>query len=168
METVGTSIAGDNNPRTVDSVIQTLDVYLLMSVTELPVMMETCTTGDVCGNGTCSGVPIVCNDYNPCINRFCDPYNGCIFTFNNNSCDDGNACTIDDICKNGSCVAGSPIVCNDYKLCTTDPVTHIMGVHLRLIIILVMMEMLALQVMFVTMEVAAELLLTVTMETSVH
>lgn len=39
---------------------------------------------------------------------------------NPGSCDDGNACTVQDTCKKGMCVGSSMLVCNDGDLCTND------------------------------------------------
>ena len=83
-----------------------------------------CTTGDVCSGEVCGGLPIECNDYNPCTDEHCDPATctcvyftrdcsdddpcttdtcnpttgWCAYTPNNSSCDDGNFCTEDDRC----------------------------------------------------------------------
>ncbi len=37
-----------------------------------------------------------------------------------NSCDDGDACTTDDTCESGMCVAGPAVVCDDTDPCTID------------------------------------------------
>ncbi len=34
-------------------------------------------------------------------------------------CDDGNACTENDACQNGTCT-GTVVTCNDHNECTTD------------------------------------------------
>ncbi|HEX4824763.1 MAG TPA: hypothetical protein VFV19_10635 [Candidatus Polarisedimenticolaceae bacterium] len=79
-----------------------------------------CTSGDTCGGGTChGGAPVVCNDNNACTTDSCNPATGCVYTNNNNACDDGNACTSGDVCGGGSC-HGTPIVCNDNNVCTDD------------------------------------------------
>ena len=45
--------------------------------------------------------------------------NGVIVQTNGNACDDGDACTVNDVCNNGNC-AGNPIVCSDGNPCTID------------------------------------------------
>jgi hypothetical protein len=69
--------------------------------------MSGSTTGTIrmqTGSGVgCVHSPIVCNDNNACTNDSCDPASGCVFANNNNTCDDGNACTINDACSGGSC-----------------------------------------------------------------
>jgi Tol biopolymer transport system component len=112
-----------------------------------------CTSNDVCGNGVCSGQPVVCedgnicngvsvcnpndgsctpgvslncDDGNPCTDDFCDPNAGCLHVNNTASCNDGNLCTTGDICSNGTC-SGTPLACEDGNLCngisTCDPAT---------------------------------------------
>jgi hypothetical protein len=67
-----------------------------------------CTTGDTCRDGTCHpGTAIVCNDNNPCTTDSCNPATGCVFANNTNPCDDGNACTTGDFCRDGICTGMS-------------------------------------------------------------
>ena len=80
-----------------------------------------CTTGDECLNGTCQpGAIVVCDDFNPCTDDTCNPANGCLSSPNTASCEDGNACTINDHCSNGTCQAGEWNSCNDSNPCTAD------------------------------------------------
>jgi CTP:molybdopterin cytidylyltransferase MocA len=80
-----------------------------------------CTANDTCGGGTChAGSQIVCNDSNVCTTDSCSPATGCVFTNNTSPCNDGNPCTIGDTCGGGACNPGSPAVCNDNNVCTTD------------------------------------------------
>ncbi len=83
-----------------------------------------CTGADACNAfGTCIGVPIVlCNDGNPCTDDVCDPATGtCQNPFNRAPCDDGDLCTLNDICNGaGVCVGGPPPDCNDMNPCTDD------------------------------------------------
>src|SRR5712692_8255561 len=59
-------------------------------------------TIDSCSANICTHTPKVCNDNNSCTTDSCDPGTGaCVFTPNNNSCDDGSACTTNDTCSNG-------------------------------------------------------------------
>ncbi|HEX4826173.1 MAG TPA: hypothetical protein VFV19_17875 [Candidatus Polarisedimenticolaceae bacterium] len=80
-----------------------------------------CTTGDVCGAGSChAGAPLNCNDGNPCTDDSCNPASGCVHTNNTAPCDDGNACTTNDTCGGGSCHGGAAPNCNDGNPCTDD------------------------------------------------
>ncbi len=80
-----------------------------------------CTT-DTCDPTTgCVYTPIVCNDNNVCTTDTCNTSTGaCVFTNNTASCDDGNACTLNDTCSGGVCVPGTAMVCNDSNACTAD------------------------------------------------
>ncbi|MEY3014364.1 MAG: extracellular matrix protein [Pseudomonadota bacterium] len=62
-----------------------------------------------------------CNDDNPCTEDTCDGQNGCKTTNKAGACDaDGSACTKDDACKDGKCVAGAAVECDDGNPCTAD------------------------------------------------
>ncbi|MFT5434467.1 MAG: hypothetical protein ACI9OJ_005180 [Myxococcota bacterium] len=76
-------------------------------------------TVESCQSSTCSGVPIACDDSNPCTDDSCDGAIGCVFTPNEIGCDDGNACTEQDACSSGTC-AGSTVACDDGSSCTFD------------------------------------------------
>jgi hypothetical protein len=45
----------------------------------------------------------MCNDGNPCTSEFCQSSVGCVYQNIQGSCDDGNACTVNDACSGGSC-----------------------------------------------------------------
>jgi len=72
-----------------------------------------CDDNDVCnGLETCNpltgcqpGTPLDCNDGNSCTDDQCDPGSGCAnqVLADGAPCDDGNLCTIIDICHNGVC-----------------------------------------------------------------
>ena len=80
-----------------------------------------CTLDDICKDGTClPGPPADCNDDNICTTDYCDPGVGCIHNVNDQPCDDGNACTVGDVCQTGACVSGAILSCNDGNVCTTD------------------------------------------------
>ncbi len=80
-----------------------------------------CTLGDACADGLCEpGAKIDCNDNNDCTSDFCDPATGCEYTESVAPCDDGNPCTVGDVCNNGICASGPPLDCNDYNVCTVD------------------------------------------------
>jgi len=80
-----------------------------------------CTSDDTCGNGVClGGTPTVCEDDNSCTDDSCDAdTGGCVFTNNTAPCDDGQFCTVDDVCAGGTC-GGAPNACGDDDACTTD------------------------------------------------
>ena len=81
---------------------------------------DPCTMQDMCAAGECvPGIPIDCSDDNPCTADSCtagqcvhDPLDG-------QPCDDGNLCTIDDICSQDLC-GGATVNCDDGNLCTDD------------------------------------------------
>ena len=80
-----------------------------------------CTIGDHCSGGWCvSGLWLACKDDDPCTDDECDPGVGC--THNNNVafCNDGDLCTVLDICKEGDCVGGQQLQCNDDNPCTDN------------------------------------------------
>jgi hypothetical protein len=64
---------------------------------------DACTVGDHCEDGVCAGLPIVCDDANPCTDDTCDGFGGCQAAFNQAPCDDGDPCTVADLCSEGSC-----------------------------------------------------------------
>ena len=81
-----------------------------------------CTLGDVCDGGTCkSGAAKLCDDGKACTSDACDKLDGsCQHKSLSGPCDDGDACTGGDACKDGACVAGTSLVCDDKSDCTTD------------------------------------------------
>ncbi len=62
-----------------------------------------CTAGDHCEAGICVGLPIVCDDGNPCTTDLCDGFGGCTAQSNSEPCDDGDPCTVKDQCDAGEC-----------------------------------------------------------------
>ena len=79
-----------------------------------------CTVGDLCGNGECvSGSAAECSDDNVCTLDECDAQSGCTNVPQAGNCDDGSACTKNDICADGQC-GGIPVTCNDDDVCTED------------------------------------------------
>jgi hypothetical protein len=81
-----------------------------------------CTVGDKCQDGACTpGSVQVCDDVNPCTDDSCDPKAGCEYVASTSPCDaDGNACTVADVCSNGTCLVGKAKVCDDGETCTKD------------------------------------------------
>ena len=81
---------------------------------------DPCTLEDSCEQGDCYGVENLCNDDDPCTTGECDEETGdCSFEFNTGFCDDGDACTGNDICSDGAC-SGTNLDCDDGNSCTED------------------------------------------------
>jgi hypothetical protein len=81
---------------------------------------DPCTRNDFCNQGVCMGDPVACDDGNPCTDEWCDSATGtCATSYNANSCDDGDSCTIADACSGGLCL-GKKITCDDGDPCTVD------------------------------------------------
>jgi|GEM_PF-2163164 len=85
---------------------------------------DACTSGEMCVGGECTaGEEVGCvDDGNSCTVEQCDEVLGCVRTnlANRSDCEDGNACTVDDLCMEGVCRSGAVISCDDHKPCTTD------------------------------------------------
>jgi hypothetical protein len=63
-----------------------------------------CTTGDVCLAGACTGTVVPCpDDGNSCTDDVCVPATGTCGVPNTDSCNDGDACTVADVCTDGTC-----------------------------------------------------------------
>lgn len=60
-----------------------------------------------------------CDDGEVCTKDACSNGN-CSHAASSGSCDDGNACTLQDGCANGKCQPGLPKPCDDGKACTND------------------------------------------------
>jgi len=80
-----------------------------------------CTQSDTCEKGICSpGKAADCNDDNPCTKDGCDDKTGqCSNAPADGACDDGDACTAKDACKDGKCAA-EKVDCDDKNPCTDD------------------------------------------------
>ncbi len=61
-----------------------------------------------------------CTDGNICTVEVCDLAKGCTSTDAAAACDDGSACTLDDVCAKGSCQPGVANSCDDNNVCTDD------------------------------------------------
>ncbi len=83
---------------------------------------NTCTEGDTCKDGVCTGTgDLDCNDQNPCTKDICLPDGGCVYEdLFDQVCDDGDPCTVGDACLEGACAAGAPKDCDDLNPCTDD------------------------------------------------
>jgi hypothetical protein len=89
---------------------------------------DVCTTFDTCVFGDCvGGPPLDCDDGNPCTDDACDPVLGCQAVANDAACDDGDACSTDDVCADAACVGGPPPDCDDGNPCTDDPCDPALG-----------------------------------------
>jgi hypothetical protein len=91
---------------------------------------DPCTTQDACSGGKCTGGPALpCDDFNPCTAEACKPGQGCTYAPAPGWCDDGNACTTDDVCSNGKCTPGPDVECNDDNPCTKDACSSDVGCY---------------------------------------
>lgn len=84
---------------------------------------DPCTLNDTCVDGACTagGDSLHCGSDNPCVAARCEAGVGCVEEFIEGACDDGNACTVGDMCVDGACVAGTePLDCDDDNLCTLN------------------------------------------------
>ena len=82
-----------------------------------------CTIGDLCQDGQCQpGVDKLCVVAGACATAKCDLNDGkCKFGSAKDGlpCDDGNACTQNDVCLTGNCDGGIAS-CDDNSVCTND------------------------------------------------
>lgn len=77
-----------------------------------------CVVGSLCQAGVCVGATKNCDDSNACTNDSCDPLTGCVWTaLDQQVCDDGNPCTIGDLCNQDTCQAGTPTTCANNNPC---------------------------------------------------
>ena len=104
-------LCDDNNPCTDDACLG-LDGcgHTVLSQGEC-VDGDACTVGDHCEEGECVGLPIICDDDNPCTDDLCDGQGGCKTQFNLLDCDDGDPCTVADSCEEGVC-SGFAVQCD--------------------------------------------------------
>ena len=80
-----------------------------------------CTVGGQCQNGMCVFMQLNdCDDDNVCTTDWCDPFMGCRNEPNDAGCDDDDPCTAGDLCEDGVCVPGEPVICDDGNGCTSD------------------------------------------------
>ncbi len=81
-----------------------------------------CTKDDTCKDGKCeAGAKETCDDSNPCTKDSCDPKDGCKYDNDDGQpCDaDNTACTLNDKCEAGKCVAGAVKACASTDQCLT-------------------------------------------------
>jgi hypothetical protein len=82
----------------------------------------TCTD-ESCDGQLCVTTALACGDEDPCTIDVCDLHaGGCPAPAvpDGTGCADDSACNGDETCQSGACVAGTPLVCDDGDLCTTD------------------------------------------------
>lgn len=86
-----------------------------------------CDQPDVCLAGVCSSNPkaagTACTpDANQCTNDVCDGAGACTHPnkINGTPCNDGQFCSVFEVCSFGQCTGGSPNTCNDNVGCTID------------------------------------------------
>jgi len=80
---------------------------------------DPCTLDEWCEAGVCIGLPLSCDDGNPCTDELCVPGEGCLTAFNDDPCSDGDPCTWPDACIEGICF-GPDFACDDGNPCTED------------------------------------------------
>ncbi len=84
---------------------------------------DICTTDDQCVQGECVGDfdPPGPPPEDPCMGWTCDGVGGwLVVPLTGDACDDGEPCTLDDVCDEGVCAPGGPDPCDDVNTCTTD------------------------------------------------
>ncbi len=64
---------------------------------------DACTIDDRCTATACRGIARSCDDANACTDDTCDPATGCVFTPNDDPCDNGDPCSVAR-CAGGACV----------------------------------------------------------------
>jgi len=81
---------------------------------------DQCTSDDSCVGSVCGGTAVTCNDQKPCTVDVCQPAVGCVFSnVAQLACNDGDACTRDDVCVGATC-RGVAVTCDDDNPCTDD------------------------------------------------
>ncbi len=70
-----------------------------------------------------------CADTNPCTSDSCNPATGlCVHANNTDACDDGDPCTVGNVCSAGACGVGIAKDCSDTLACTDDSCAPATGV----------------------------------------
>jgi hypothetical protein len=92
---------------------------------------DVCTSGDACsGEAACVGKMINCDDSNSCTADACTKGTGCTHAPAPGVCDDGDKCTINDICANSKCegkTVEAASYCDDKNTCTNDVCNPALG-----------------------------------------
>lgn len=88
---------------------------------------DPCTTVDKCASGKCAGTAKDCKDTNSCTKDSCNAATGaCNHDVFVGPCDDGNACTTNDLCQDSVC-DGAKLDCDDGNPCTLDTCDTLVG-----------------------------------------
>lgn len=67
-----------------------------------------CTVGDACKDSQCvSSAFNDCDDDSVCTADSCDPLSGCVYAPSPGLCDDGDPCSVQDLCVDGECLPGA-------------------------------------------------------------
>jgi len=69
-------------------------------------------TDDSCQAGTCVHAPqdLLCDDNNDCTDDMCNDVTGCVYAnLSSGICNDGDPCTVGEICNSGTCT-GPPVI----------------------------------------------------------
>jgi len=89
----------------------------------------TCTN-ESCDAGLCTTKSLPCGDDEPCTTDLCDFHGGgCVAkpVPDGTPCTDSDRCNGEETCQAGACTAGTPLVCADDDLCTTDACDPVFG-----------------------------------------
>ena len=123
------TVCDDGNPCTNDLCDPQTGVCQFLVTTTPCDDGNACTLGDVCMGGGCQpGVDKNCADGTPCTADGCDTMSGaCIHIASAGSCDDGSACTVNDVCADGACLPGAATDCDDLNACTDDACAALTG-----------------------------------------
>ncbi|MSQ81575.1 MAG: hypothetical protein EXR77_01490 [Myxococcales bacterium] len=90
---------------------------------------DKCTLGEACATGKCVSIKkLNCNDNNACTDDICSGEFGCASgpKASGAKCTDSDACTTNDVCKDGKCTGGK-LDCNDGSDCTLDLCSKVTG-----------------------------------------
>ncbi len=99
---------------------------------------DACTNNDICSNGACMGTPQVCMTAPAPVCASADTLlvydsagsctgGNCEYPTTPMSCDDSNACTVNDFCDSGACRSGAVNNCDDGNPCTVDSCDPVSG-----------------------------------------
>lgn len=120
------NLCNDNDPCTVDSCDVNTGACLYAPNQGACSDGDLCTYSDICTGGECRGLPVNCDDKNPCTLDLCNSSVGCIHEALSGACNDNSVCTLNDWCVDGKC-KGLRIDCNDYNFCTDDICDPVQG-----------------------------------------
>jgi hypothetical protein len=115
---VGMAVGCGNDSRT-DGQLDTPSSTDLISQPDLAGEEDAASVPELPPQPTDCNLDVDCDDSNPCTVGTCDD-GQCSYVDNDGaSCDDGDLCTVDDICQGGLC-APTPLDCDDGNACTDD------------------------------------------------